>query len=398
MKIYYDTRSKEWYHTSPDTTVTFGGENQKIAFQMHENLKSVSFDVNLQNDHAGPLIGIITARKIDGMMTGNRSLFINLQSKLTSHGGFSFIFAPEDAHSHYIYGYAFLPEDNSWKKIKIPYPDLIYNRIPFRHLEQVDRCSRLFKSLKQKNIPFFNPCFLDKYELYCLFQKHPILKRFLPRTELVSDQMNCHSFLNEQGCAYLKPAHSAKGKGIFRIKRTNEKAIELAGIKSNEIFSSFRDFWAKWGMLLIEKHYLIQEEIRSATYDGKRYDFRILAHAEQDAYLVTGVGIRQALTQDLTTHIPNGGRLLPYELVQTKEHDQFIQTIVNQAGKALSQRFGYFGEFSIDAGQSISGQYYIYEVNSKPMSFDEVEIEEKRINELCRLFFELTKYRLPPSD
>ena len=65
--------------------------------------------------------------------------------------------------------------------------------------------------------------------------------------------------------------------------------------------------------------------------------------------------------------------------------------MAEQTGKALSEQFGYFGEFSIDAGISQSGNYYIYEVNSKPMSFDENEIEERKISQLCRLFFQLTK-------
>ena len=149
----------------------------------------------------------------------------------------------------------------------------------------------------------------------------------------------------------------------------------------------------EWETILKEKNYLAQEEIKSRTYDGKRFDFRILAHAENDHYKVTGIGIRQSQKQEITTHIPSGGKLLPYQLLQTEDHDLFIQTIVEQIGQALSEQFGFFGEFSIDLGISQTGKYYIYEVNSKPMSFDENEIEERKIVHLCRLFLQLTGYQ-----
>ncbi len=166
----------------------------------------------------------------------------------------------------------------------------------------------------------------------------------------------------------------------------------MEGINERKTYRSFQSFWNHWEAVLKEKNYLAQEEINPAHYHGKRFDFRILAHAENDGYSVTGVGIRQSQKQELTTHIPNGGRLLPYHLIQTNEHDQFIQTVVSEIGKALTSVFGYFGEFSIDAGISVSGKYYIYEINAKPMSFDEPEIEKRKMEQLCRLFLQLTDF------
>ncbi|HLO13083.1 MAG TPA: YheC/YheD family protein, partial [Pseudoneobacillus sp.] len=113
--------------------------------------------------------------------------------------------------------------------------------------------------------------------------------------------------------------------------------------------------------------------------------------AEYDTYILTGVGIRQSHKQVITTHIPSGGKLLPYKLLQSEEHDQFFQMIVPYIGNALSTKFGYFGEFSIDACISEDGEYYLYEVNSKPMSFDERHIEDRKIEQLCRLFLQLIK-------
>ncbi|MFB5196121.1 YheC/YheD family protein [Neobacillus sp. KR4-4] len=347
----------------------------------------------MRTNYPGPLVGIMTSRKADGSIAGNGPLFIALQKKLISHKGISFVFIPEDAGINHITGYTFLPEQNHWIKEKFRYPDIVYNRIPFRKAEQNEECQQFFSILKEKNIPYFNPCFIDKFELYEVFKKHPSLKTFLPETIPIRGKMDLFIFQKKHKSIYLKPSQSSKGKGIFRLKLTSATGLQLDGIHQHELFKSFDHFWDKHGVALLAKNYLAQEEIKSAKYKGNRFDFRILAHGADSGYTVTGVGIRQSQTQDITTHIPAGGRLLPYENLQTKEHDRFIEAIVPEIGTALSDRFGYFGEFSIDAGVSMTGQYYIYEVNSKPMRFDEEEIEEKKIEQLCRIFLQLSNYK-----
>jgi hypothetical protein len=340
-----------------------------------------------------PVIGILTAKKKDGTIAGNRPLFIELQKKLISLNGISFIFTLDGVHDDSIDGFTYIPEKDEWERINSPYPDIVYNRIPFRKAEEEVTHSGFFSRLKEQNIPFFNPGFIDKFELYRLLKNHPALHSYLPSTIPAIQKQKLMIFLSQYQSVYLKPAQSARGNGIFILKVDSQKRIHLKGLNKCEEFLTFDHFWQEWEDLLMKKNYLAQEEIKSLLYEGKRFDFRILAHAENNQYIVTGVGIRQSQKQDITTHIPTGGRLLPYELLQTEQHDLFIHTIVKQIGEALSEQFGFFGEFSIDAGISQSGHYYIYEVNSKPMSFDENEIEERKIDHLCRLFLQLTGYR-----
>ena len=84
--------------------------------------------------------------------------------------------------------------------------------------------------------------------------------------------------------------------------------------------------------------------------------------------------------------------MLPYIKVKTDRHDQFFDWAVKEIGQLLTEELGYFGEFSLDAGITEKGNYVIYEVNSKPMSFDEPKIEEKRISALVDLFFRKTGF------
>jgi hypothetical protein len=336
-----------------------------------------------------PVIGILTARKKDGSIAGNGTLFIELQKRLISLNAISFIFTLDGVHKDTINGFIFNPEKNGWEWITSPFPDLVYNRIPFRSSEKELKNSMFFASLKEKNIPFFNPGFIDKSELYHLFNNHPFLHTFLPATVPANHKQKLSAFLSKHQSIYLKPSQSARGNGIFKVELDTENHVHVMGLKENHVFVSFNLFWEEWESKLLEKNYLAQEEIKSILFEGKRFDFRILAHAEKNHYKVTGIGVRQSQKQDITTHIPSGGRLLPYECLQNADYDFFIETIVQHIGAALSQSFGFFGEFSIDMGISQSGQYCIYEVNSKPMSFDETDIEERKIEHLCQLFLEL---------
>ncbi|MEH7109903.1 YheC/YheD family endospore coat-associated protein [Bacillus sp. JJ1764] len=340
-----------------------------------------------------PLIGIMTATKSDGTIAGNASLFKRLQKKLISQNGISFIFTLEGVGEDQITGYQFDPKDGLWKKEIFPFPDLVYNRIPLRKVEQTKAFHRFIETLIERKIPFFNPSFIDKYQLYILFKDHPFLKQYLPQTILVQQEHALFLFLQKHKSIYLKPASASKGKGIYRIKLLQDQ-IHVEGTKNLLThFPSFQLFWQEWQEHLLNNPYLAQEDIHSAEYEGNRYDFRILVHVKNGVYSLTGIGIRQSQDQGITTHIPAGGKLLPYHLIRSSFHEEFIERIIEPIGEALTEKKGYFGEFSIDAGISKNGKYYIYEVNSKPMSFDEPEIEEVKIERLCQLFQELTKFR-----
>lgn len=391
MKIFYEDQNEEWYHNSRKTELSFGGE-KVILSQQKADLNSLYFDLQVKENHVGPLVGIMTARNSDGKLVGNIPLFINLQIKLISLHGISFIFTLDDVNDNGINGYTYLPDQNRWYAISVPLPDLIYNRIPFRKSEENENFHTFVAAINEKNIPFFNPSFVDKFEIHQLFEMDSILQKYLPKTEKVSQKDTFFSFLKNNPSVYLKPSNSSRGKGIYLLKKIDQSDFLLQGLGSIQKFPTLQAFWKEWGNVLKTENYIVQEAIQSAQIEGKRFDFRILAHAEKGTYTVTGVGIRQSQTQEITTHIPNGGRILPYRDLQTDEHDSFIKTVVGQIGITLTEGLGFFGEFSIDAGLSLDGKYFIYEVNSKPMSFDESEIDEKKINQLCRLFLQLTNF------
>lgn len=91
----------------------------------------------------------------------------------------------------------------------------------------------------------------------------------------------------------------------------------------------------------------------------------------------------------MTTHVFHGGTVLPYTEVKERIDEQELEQLIALSGKRLSERFGFVGEFSADIGVSRERQLYIYEINAKPMVFDEPEIEMHRLRRLNQLFAEL---------
>lgn len=353
--------------------------------------------IDLQN-HTGPLIGILAGRGKNQSIIGNGPFFRELQREIIKNGGISVVFTPKDIKEKTIAGVMYSPELNKWTTVTCPIPHLVFNRVPTRKIESTDSFIEALQFFQSRNIPFFNPGFLDKYSLFEILSHDPIIQSFLPDTIKITERKSLFRFLKKYKTIYLKPAQGAKGIGIYKLCRQNNQTVILHSLNDEHIFKDFQTFWKEWKQLLLAKTYIAQESVKPALFKGKRYDFRILAHFTEEGYQVTGAGVRQSRDQEITTHVLNGGCIIPYEDFQTEEHDRFFALIVERAGKILSKEVGFFGEFSIDAGLSEDGEYIIYEINSKPMRFDEIDIEKNRIRTLVQLFLQLAKNNCLPDN
>lgn len=336
---------------------------------------------------SGPLVGIVISSNKKGKLIGNGPLFKNIQKELTKQGGCSFVFTIEDVKKNTILGYIYNPDENKWYRTNFPFPNIVYNRIYSRKKELEQPFQHFVTLLEQKNIPFFNPHFLDKLEVYQIMRESPELKNYFPETIPLDNIHNFSRFLEKYHCIYIKPQKSSQGIGIMKIKKIND-TFSVKEIDKKQIFPNITDLWNYLEKATKNKPFIAQMAISPHLYNGNRYDFRILAHWNKDQYAVTGVGIRQAKKQNLTTHIPLGGKIIPYEEIKNFKHEQFIEHIVKKCGEILSETYGFFGEFSIDACLTVQGNYAIFEINSKPMKFDEFIIEQNRIKKLIQLFYE----------
>ncbi|MEK4199171.1 YheC/YheD family endospore coat-associated protein [Cytobacillus sp. FSL K6-0265] len=390
---YYDPLSKKWYHAQEKM---FGKNKIKTEKLFHYSKKWVPFSLNEDSHRIGPIIGILTSKGKNKKLAGNGPLFLSLVQHFFKIGALSIVFTQEDLGNSLMTGYTFHPALGKWIQVSSPLPDVVYNRIPFRNLEEDTDFAALTSLLQKHNIPFFNPCFINKLEMHHLLKQSPTLKPLLPETTLLTSKKMLHDWMEDKQDIYIKPVSSAKGKGIFRIF-AQENHYLMEGVHLTKQLATFNELWHELKIYLAKGPYIIQEAIEPALYNGSRYDFRILSHKTENHFIISGIGIRQSSNhQQVTTHVPHGGKILPYELLAKEDDDIFFNAIIQEVGHLFNEHLGLFGEFSLDIGKDVNGKFYLYEVNSKPMSFDEEHIENKRIKAICHLCMQLSGFPIFP--
>ncbi|MGG4490173.1 YheC/YheD family protein [Metabacillus idriensis] len=333
-----------------------------------------------------PIVGILTGEGGEGkIFRGDGAYFKSLQRKVKAAGGFCYVFTLNGVREKHIEGFAFSRKKQQWAKMACPYPNVIYNRIASRDAENLESFLLFKKEMISAKIPFFNAFFFDKWDVHQILSKS--LLSYLPPAEKVHSIEDIHSFLSACSGAYLKPLQSSQGQGIYRIRPT-EYHFEVTSHDGSAELCDKTVFAEK--KYPFYEGYLIQEEIISDTYQNKKYDLRVLALSGKEDYHIIGIGVRSAANRKtLTTHVSNGGSILPFESVSERVSMEELEMIVSTAGRELASHYGQIGEFSMDIGVTESGPV-IYEVNSKPMPFDEPQIQTRRINKLAALFHQLS--------
>lgn len=390
MNIFYESSTKSWWHDQPELPLTFGVNQIEIPYVQKEiTSDSITFHLDLYNKHEIFTVGILTTANMNELgFGGNLSLFRSLHLYLLKYGILSYVITAEDVLKQEGYGYIFSIPNKKWHRISVPLPLIVYNRIPLRSFESSYSFQKLKNILSKQKVILFNPCFIDKYNMYTTLIQHEKLKQLLPKTIAITTFKKFADFVHIHQTIYLKPREGNRGDGIYLLTQQKDY-VDLKSPEHSESFLTLSEYWNCFKKQLLEKKYIAQQAIAPKKKNGHRYDYRLLVHYEQGLYKLSGKAVRMSQNQEITTHVPKGGKLYPYEEVATKALDQQLTDIAQTCGMILSNKLGLIGEFSIDLGENEAGELYIYEVNSKPMQFDEKEIEENRLLQLKNLFIEL---------
>lgn len=360
--IYYHPITKEWTQQEQHAEITFGTNKQVIPYNENRQHPYFRFHVKKTRNRIGPLIGIMTNAKTGKQLNGNLRMFKRIGREVNKRGGIVIVFTETGIQEQAITGYSFIEQENKWLKLKAPLPDIVYNRIADRQLEH-----DLLTQLKKLNIPFFNPHFFNKWEMYQILMQVPSLQAHLPETVKWNDSESLTYMLRKHGDIYAKPVDGKKGDGIFTIS------------ESDQVSS-------------IPKNYILQQRIPLATCQSRMYDYRVLAHFVTGKWLMSGIGVRLAKLGAVTTHVPKGGSILPVGEVDTDDH--LLHQLIDKIGKQLQKTVGHVKEMSVDIGKTMAGEYYIFEVNAKPMVFDEPHIRRQGTKHLVDIFEEESGFLL----
>lgn len=413
-KLNYDFVQDSWYINSnnqygPPKIQTIYWGAKKVPLMIRVRGRNVSHSMNqkystnalfqIANNRTivGPLIGILTSRGKRTPIGGMISNFIDIIRTGEKNGGIVFVFTPESINwgEETISGYMYLSAQRRWKKYTFPFPNVVYNRIPRRDHERKTNAAECLAQLqKVPNLSLFNPTFFNKKVLFQFLEGSHTVRPHLPKTKSLFSKQDLLAMLKEHSSVYLKPTHGKAGAGIIKVERdTANKAFLFYGAQKQSA-QTFRNIDSLWSTILkraISSPYIVQQAIDLATYDNSPFDARVLVQKnEKGKWQVTGIGIRVAGQNRITTHVPRGGRVESAEQVLgrsfSKEQGTRIETKMKELAvniaTELERHFTLLGEMSMDIGVDSQGKLWFFEANSKPMKFDEPEIRKKSLENL----------------
>jgi|GEM_PF-96630 len=345
----------------------------------------------------GPLVGILTTKGKRGPIGGAIPNFIDIIRTAESQGAIVFVFTPDnvDWQAETIQGYLYVASQKSWKKCTFPLPNVVYNRVPRRDLEKkplVQDC--IAKFIHSPNVSLFNPSFFNKKTLFQLLEKERAILPYLPQTKTLLVKDDLREMLKEHSEIYLKPTLGKAGSGILKIVRRYADSKYLLYFQQKQTpltFSNFNSLWKAIKRHTISSPYILQKAIKLATYQGRPYDARVLVQKTSNGnWELTGIGIRVAGENRITTHVPRGGSIESADHVlsqsfskeKAKKVKDQIEILAVSIARKLEGHFTLLGEMSMDIGIDHTGQLWFFEANSKPMKFDEPEIRKKSLENL----------------
>jgi hypothetical protein len=328
-----------------------------------------------------PLVGLFTSPYIPGTQDpfGKETPFHKKWMQMTTEkGGVTYFFSRDKINweEGTIRGLVYY--EGYWQELDFPFPDVVYDRLPNRKAEQLSWVTPLKDVFaRDYGIPWFNPGFFDKWDIYNLLIGVETLKPFLPETTLFSEK-NLKTFLKKHPTVYLKPKDQSRGAGILRIERLKEGSYSCQ--KSGESYSDDRII-QDWDRListlstmspLPTHHYLIQQGVSLVELENRPFDFRVHTNKDKDGmWRVTAVAAKLAGQDQVTTHLVYGGHVRTLgELFGKKdalEKLRQLEDVTLAISRILEQKMpGTLGELGFDLGFDQEGDVSLIEVNSKP--------------------------------
>ncbi|WP_226659441.1 YheC/YheD family protein [Pseudalkalibacillus hwajinpoensis] len=386
IELFYSHANKRWYQKSSYQSIYWGKEPSKLS----PFPSSSSSIIQLQSSHDAirPLVGILAGSNRKHHFSGNGPIFKTIQQELTECGGLSYVFTPDDIYPSFITGYLYNHFLQKWTGFRFPYPNIVYNRIPNREEERSNKVTAFFNLLKKKGIPYFNRSFFQKDHILSHLAANEALSPFIPETAPATEGNFLH-FLKSNPSIFFKPTSGSKGRGIFKVKKV-DSGFQYIDHERNYLFSTFPSLQEHL-MTQIDEAYLMQRDIKLVTHQGDPYDFRVLLQKPFKSWQVTGIGIRAAPPNGLTTHVPKGGRILPFHKVATQEDEARLNALAILTAEALEEKEEML-ECSLDIGKDHDGRMWIFEANAKPMRFDEPLIHQAYIRSLLTSFRTYSAY------
>ncbi|WP_017754256.1 YheC/YheD family endospore coat-associated protein [Calidifontibacillus oryziterrae] len=331
--------------------------------------------------HIGPLVGVFTAGFTGSRLRpiGERSLFFaKMLSTEKTVGAFAFVFGANHINweKGTINGY--FHNSDGWIQSEIPFPNVIYDRLPNRKTENHNVLQDIKKRLQiEYSIPWFNPGFFNKLEIHQILSKHSV-KQFLPETTPHPTITVVDDFLRKYNKVFIKPINGSLGLGIQQIFKSNIDNYYYCRFRQNEKnylrkYKTLENLLTHQFQTTTLQHFIVQQGIQLLRMNEKPIDFRV--HTNKDEFgewQVSAIAAKVAGTGSITTHIGSGGtvktmdEILNFTNLPTNIASQIEETVLSISLILDKEITGNIGEIGFDLGVDKTGKIWLFEANSKP--------------------------------
>lgn len=340
----------------------------------------VHFIMSGKRLHIGPLIAVFTAGFTEYLERplGSRSrFFARLLAEQENVSAFAFVFGAHriDWQNGTIRGLFY--KGDGWQNATVPFPDVVYDRLPNRKTENLPIIRETRRKLEEKYfIPWFNPGFFDKWEMIERLKNEPDVSSYLPETILHPDKGAIYALLKRHGHVYIKPPKGSLGYGIQRIlqKEDGYYCIYHQEFESRlRRFATLSDLLKKQFGRLTLTGLMAQQGIHLIRHDRRPVDFRVHANKDENGrWCVTALAAKTAGPGSVTTHLRFGGRVHTLnDIFGIGPEKRLIEQKLKKAALTIAQAIehqmpGYVGEFGFDLGIDHHLNVWLFEANAKP--------------------------------
>jgi hypothetical protein len=368
-------------HPKKNNCLVISKEIQKLLYFPDFAIKLHVF-IEHQVLHIGPLVGIFTAGFTPFPLRpiGDRTNFFSkLLSVKTNVGAIPFVFGEQHINweKGTIQGYLF--HENNWQTIEVPFPHVIYDRLPNRKTERNPKLVKVRETLqKDYLIPWYNPGFFSKLDIYERLQQDNSVGIYLPETHPFTSFSLLEQMLSKYGHIYLKPINGSLGLGVHQIlydKIQDEyycRYQDREGVNRLRKFSSLEGlFQTVLGNRNLDKM-IVQQGIHLLRQNQRPIDFRIHTNKDDSGeWHVTALAAKIAGRGSVTTHARSGGEVKTVaEIFQQDECKLYTEKLVKAAlqlsNSIANNMEGIIAEIGFDLGIDKHGDVWLFEANSKP--------------------------------
>lgn len=356
----------------------------------------ISYRSSTRTIRLGPVVGVLMpAAAYDNLDRpfGNVTAFCKeLHNAGRLYGGLVYFFTPDDISSSGVNGIRYAYQQ--FKRMTFPIPDVVYNRLTSRKLENKDSVQHFFRQVKSRyNGHVFNEKFLDKNEVFSALHNDHSVRRHLPESHLFTNYEQLNKMSKRYGSVFLKPVTGSLGKGIIRVSSSGTQVLcqhnSLTGTTSKK-YASLKKAFPTIRSKVKGKRYLIQQGLKLITVQKRPVDFRALVQRNLTAnWTITSIVGRIAGNQSFVSNIARGGTvcsarsaLAQSNLPSHLQNSAYVKLKSAALLIAQSVESGipyHFAELGIDLAVDQSGKVWLLEVNSKPSKSDGTPLSKSKI-------------------